>query len=59
MTACLSGKRQFDSRRDANRILGRIWRMCKPGRRMETRAYWCHMCQHWHLTSKPQSGRNR
>lgn len=55
MTAsCPSGKRQFDSRRAANRTLGWIWRKARPGRQLETRPYWCHTCLRWHLTSQSE-----
>jgi hypothetical protein len=48
-----TGKRSYPSRKAADVVLSRIWRRCKPGRRMENRAYHCNQCSGWHLTSMP------
>lgn len=50
---CASGKRVYPDQRNAQKVLGRIWSTCKPGRRLECRAYHCGRCGRWHLTSMP------
>lgn len=52
-TRCASGKRAYPDQLTAERVLGRIWSTCKPGRQLECRAYHCGRCGHWHLTSMP------
>ncbi|AUI56758.1 hypothetical protein [Amycolatopsis sp. BJA-103] len=48
-----TGKKKYPNATAADDMLGRIWSTCKPGRRLETRAYNCDHCGRWHLTSKP------
>jgi hypothetical protein len=48
-----AGKKKYPSETAADAMLGRIWSLCKPGRRLETRCYACDWCGHWHLTSHP------
>lgn len=50
---CATGKRGYPDRHTAQRVLSRIWSTCKPGRRLECRAYHCGRCGRWHLTSMP------
>lgn len=48
-----TGKKKYLTASAADDMLGRIWSVCKPGRRLESRAYECDHCGRWHLTSKP------
>ncbi|MFE9736167.1 hypothetical protein ACFYO9_37575 [Streptomyces sp. NPDC005863] len=49
---CLTGKRRYRDRIGAQLALAVIRRRGGQQRR-ETRAYHCHGCDGWHLTSKP------
>ncbi|MBP2331272.1 hypothetical protein JOF56_011657 [Kibdelosporangium banguiense] len=51
---CPSGKRVFRTEAAADAALSAIWSTPRPGgRRLECRYYQCHLCERWHLTSKP------
>jgi len=50
---CVTGKRSYPDHHTAQEVLGQIWATCKPGRRLECRAYHCGRCGRWHLTSMP------
>ncbi|MGW4488416.1 hypothetical protein ACWEOE_31795 [Amycolatopsis sp. NPDC004368] len=49
---CPTKKRRYRSKVSADKTLAHIWRNPRPGRRLESRAYPCIVCQGWHLTSK-------
>jgi hypothetical protein len=48
-----TGKKKYRTEGEADDMLGRIWSLCKPGRRLESRYYQCDHCGQWHLTSMP------
>ncbi|GAB2758984.1 hypothetical protein [Streptomyces bullii] len=52
---CPTGKLRFRDRIAALLALGRIDNA--DPRRAEKRAYRCHLCHGWHLTSKPMRGK--
>ncbi|MEA5367759.1 hypothetical protein VA596_50070 [Amycolatopsis sp., V23-08] len=48
-----TGKKKYRTAAEADAMLGLIWSLCKPGRRLESRYYPCDHCGQWHLTSMP------
>jgi hypothetical protein len=58
---CLSGKRRFDTEAAAHARMGRgDMRGLDPNRpKSPVRAYHCHLCTGWHLTSRPSKRRRR
>lgn len=45
-----TGKKRYRDKYEATSTMRRIWRRVKNGK-LPTRAYFCHFCQGYHLTS--------
>ena len=58
----VTGKHRIASEQEAQMILTDIKiksALHGKNRRRETRAYWCHACWGFHLTSKPDTSREK